>query len=112
LSTEGARWNGGWNFGPFDQDAKPVEWICDQMVELWRGSASWSVDGEVHPHEAHYLKLDCSKANSELEWLPQWDLRQALQLIVEWHQKQVQGEPGKRLCQQQIEAYMEKMAST
>ena len=112
LSTEGIRWNGGWNFGPFDQDAKPVEWICDQMVDLWGGSASWSIDGEVHPHEAHYLKLDCSKANSKLEWLPQWDLRQVLQLIVEWHQKEAQGESGKRLCQQQIEAYMEKMAST
>ncbi|MEA7520308.1 hypothetical protein ONQ60_27465, partial [Salmonella enterica subsp. enterica serovar Virginia] len=42
------------------EDAKTVEFIVDKMVTLWGDDASWLLDGENHPHEAHYLKLDCS----------------------------------------------------
>ncbi|MCD3189218.1 CDP-glucose 4,6-dehydratase, partial [Salmonella enterica subsp. enterica serovar Enteritidis] len=62
LYTEGAKFSEGWNFGPRDEDAKTVEFIVDKMVTLWGDDASWLLDGENHPHEAHYLKLDCSKA--------------------------------------------------
>jgi len=111
LANEGVEWSGGWNFGPFDQDAQPVEWICEQMVQLWDGEVKWRIDGASHPHEAHYLKLDCSKANTILKWMPQWNLKQALQLIVEWHQEEMKGVSGKVLCLRQIESYMELMRS-
>lgn len=73
LYTEGAKFSEGWNFGPRDEDAKTVEFIVDKMVTLWGDDASWLLDGENHPHEAHYLKLDCSKANMQLGWHPRWD---------------------------------------
>jgi len=111
LSLQGTAWNGGWNFGPQDQDVQPVDWICDRMVALWGDGSSWQLDQEVHPHEAGYLKLDCSKANQILKWLPQWNLEQALRSIVEWHQLEGNGESAKQLCLQQIERYMEEMNS-
>jgi CDP-glucose 4,6-dehydratase len=76
---------GGWNFGPFDQDARPVSWIADKMVSLWGEGASWSKDKADHPHEATYLKLDCSKATTYLNWSPRWNLGEALHHIAHWY---------------------------
>ena len=82
---DGIRFAEGWNFGPRDTDAKPVEWIVRQMIERWGGNASWALDGAPQPHEAHYLKLDCSKAIGRLGWAPRWGLATTLSAIVDWH---------------------------
>jgi len=74
-----------WNFGPNDSDTRPVGWIADQLVKLWGKGASWTLDGQDHPHEANYLKLDISKAKAKLGWSPTWDLSIALDKIAEWH---------------------------
>ena len=60
----------GWNFGPGDDDARPVGWIADRMASLWGGGAAWTADGSVQPHEAHLLRLDCAKARQRLRWKP------------------------------------------
>jgi len=75
----------GWNFGPNDVDAKPVEWVVGRLASLWGEGASWSVIAGEHPHEANYLKLDISKARKHLGWLPKLDLGQALEFIVNWY---------------------------
>ncbi|MDB5819211.1 MAG: CDP-glucose 4,6-dehydratase [Rhizobacter sp.] len=75
----------GWNFGPRDEDAQPVQWIVENMVSRWGNRATWQLDGGEHPHEAHYLKLDISKARSRLDWQPRWSLDTALARIVDWH---------------------------
>ena len=75
----------GWNFGPNEEDAKPVSWILDRMVDAWPGS-SWQLDQATNnPHEANYLKLDISKAKTKLDWQPTWDLKHTLENIVKWH---------------------------
>lgn len=83
---KGESYTGGWNFGPRDVDVKPVAWIVESLVELWGGNASWVTDNSLQPHEATYLKLDCSKANSCLAWYPRIDLHTALKWVVEWYQ--------------------------
>ena len=85
LFERGAVFNGGWNFGPTDGDAHPVSWIADSVVEAWGAEASWKLDDGSHPHEAHYLKLDSSKARTQLGWKPFISLRTALAWIVDWH---------------------------
>ena len=75
----------GWNFGPHDDDARPVQWIVEKLVEM-RPGASWQCDQSLQPHEAHYLKLDSSKARSRLGWQPRWDLYTALRRTLEWHE--------------------------
>lgn len=94
-----------WNFGPTETDAKPVSWIADKLAHLWGNSASWSQDVGMHPHEAHYLKLDSSKARSYLDWQPVLPLNQALDWIVEWYRAFQAGDELQRLTQTQIERY-------
>jgi CDP-glucose 4,6-dehydratase len=85
LYTQGPAYAEGWNFGPADEDAKPVQWIVEQLTALWGDGARWQLDSNPQPHEAHYLKLDCSKAKAKLDWHPRWQLSVALGSIVEWH---------------------------
>lgn len=75
----------GWNFGPDDGDARPVQWIADRLAALWGDGAGWDTTGEPQPHEATYLKLDCSRAHALLGWRPVWSLDEATRRIVEWH---------------------------
>ena len=105
LYESGPEYGGGWNFGPSDDDAKPVEWIVNRMCELWGNGAHYEIDSGDHPHEAHYLKLDCSKTRMRLGWLPRWDLSKALTSILEW--VEVYSEQGdvRRCCFKQIEEY-------
>jgi len=105
LYTDGQAWAEGWNFGPRDDDAKPVQWIVERMVAQWGGEATWQLDGGAHPHEAHYLKLDISKARSRLAWQPRWNLEQALERIVAWHRAWLSAEDMQRLCLAQIEEF-------
>ena len=86
LYTQGQAYAEGWNFGPKDDDAQPVQWIVEHMVNSWGHHASWEQDGGVHPHEANYLKLDISKAKARLGWQPRWPLATALEKITDWHQ--------------------------
>jgi len=105
LATEGPRWAEAWNFGPHDNDARPVSWIADALAREWGGAAAWADDGGQHPHEAAWLKLDCSKARQQLGWLPRWRLSHALRAIVEWHQAHLRGEDMRQVSLRQIEAY-------
>ena len=105
LYEEGVVYAEGWNFGPNDEDAKPVQWIVESLTEIWGDGASWGLDKAEHPHEAHYLKLDCSKARARLKWAPRWRLGQALDKIAEWHKKYQHGDNMKAITLQQIELY-------
>ncbi|WP_150046761.1 MULTISPECIES: CDP-glucose 4,6-dehydratase [Methylomonas] len=107
LYCEGAPYAEAWNFGPYHQDTKPVEWIARRMSELWGSDTPWQIDNDSHPHEAHYLKLDCSKANSLLNWKPAWSLTTALQAIVDWHKAEITGNNMQEFCLAQIAAYQQ-----
>ena len=98
----------GWNFGPKDEDTKPVDWILNSMVSKWSGS-SWQLDSDVHPHEAGYLKLDISKANARLGWKPVWSLEQSLAKIIDWHQSWRSGQNIQVNCLTEINEYMRDM---
>jgi CDP-glucose 4,6-dehydratase len=91
LYQQGPEYAEAWNFGPNDEDAKPVAWIAETMAELWGKGATWQVDADEHPHEATYLKLDISKARSRLGWHPRLDLHRALELVVDWSRARIAG---------------------
>jgi CDP-glucose 4,6-dehydratase len=105
LYAEGVRYSDAWNFGPEDYDVKPVEWLVKRLCSKWGGSASYIIEKGRHPHEAHYLKLDCSKAKSELGWRPRWNLEKAIDSIEEWTRVYRQGLDVKNNCIKQIEEY-------
>jgi CDP-glucose 4,6-dehydratase len=105
LYEEGASYAEGWNFGPNDEDAKPVQWIVDNLTKTWGEGASWVLEEGDHPHEAHYLKLDCSKAKARLNWIPKWHLHEALGRIVDWQKKYQLGSNMKAVTLKQIADY-------
>jgi CDP-glucose 4,6-dehydratase len=106
LYEKGAEYAEGWNFGPDDSDAKPVEWIVEKMCRKWGDGASFSIDKNPQPHEASYLKLDCSKARMKLGWVPRWNLDTALDKIIEWTKAYNNRESLKEMCGKQIEEFM------
>jgi len=95
----------GWNFGPRDEDARPVQWIVEQLCNQWGSGASWTLQPGDHPHEASFLKLDISKARQRLQWTPRWSLAVALNRIVEWHQAWLSGADMRDACLAQIREY-------
>ncbi len=105
LATDPRRYAAGWNFGPADADAKPVSWIADELVRSWGGDAAWRRDGAAHPPEAHYLKLDVSKAASDLDWRAKVPLALALEWIVEWYRVYRDGGDLRGVTQEQIARY-------
>jgi CDP-glucose 4,6-dehydratase len=98
-----------WNFGPAEGDAKPVSWIANRLVTLWGPGASWCTDAANHPHEAHYLKLDVSRARSGLGWEPLVPLANALDWTLEWYRGFQSGADLESVTRSQIEQY-EKLA--
>ena len=106
LCAEPASFSQAWNFGPKDDDAKPVGWIVESMAKKWGNEANWSFDEGNHPHEAHHLKLDISRARQILGWSPRWSLDQALDHTVEWHMAWLQGKDVRSQCIKQIEDYL------
>jgi CDP-glucose 4,6-dehydratase len=109
LYDEGPNYAEGWNFGPKNDDAKPVDWILDQMVSKWNTKASWQLDVNTHPHEAGFLKVDISKAKSRLNWQPTWPLECALTQITQWHQAWLNKEDMQQICLREINEYSRDM---
>lgn len=105
LCENGAGYAEGWNFGPNDEDARPVEWIVKKMCQLHGNGAGYEIDAGDHPHEAHYLKLDCSKALMRLGWQPRWGLERALTSIMKWVEVYSAGGDVRECCLEQIEEY-------
>ena len=105
LFLNGDNFAEGWNFGPKDEDCKPVNWILDNMVTFWGNNASWNLDKNNNPHEAGFLKLDCSKASNRLKWNPKWNLQLTLKSIVDWHQLYTNGGDIKKQCLKEINTY-------
>jgi CDP-glucose 4,6-dehydratase len=107
LHEQGQTFAEGWNFGPRDDDARPVKWIVERLCQSWGKGASWQLQPGDHPHEANYLKLDISKAKQRLHWMPRWSLEQALEHITHWHQAWLDGQDMHALCLQQIHQYQD-----
>ena len=95
----------GWNFGPRDEDARTVQWIVENLCEVWGDGASWALQPGDHPHEASSLKLDISKARQRLQWAPHWPLEIALKRITEWHQAWLGCHDMRSVCLNQISKY-------
>ena len=105
LFNNGDHFAGGWNFGPKDEDCQSVEKILNTMIKTWGDGASWELDANNNPHEAGFLKLDCSKAAQQLKWVPKWTLEITLSSIVDWHKGWMNNADMKKQCLKEIELY-------
>lgn len=105
LIEEGPGYAESWNFGPSDEDARPVQWIVEQLTKEWGEGVSWMLSAEPQLHEANYLKLDCSKAAARLNWKPRWELERALDAILEWYRAYLKQADMRSVTLRQIEMY-------
>ena len=106
LYENGPMYSCAWNFGPNQEDAKTVEWIVSRISSKWDTEVSYEIDTREHPHEANFLKLDCSKARMELGYSPRWNIEQAIDRVVEWTIAYKNNSDMKQICMNQIAEYM------
>lgn len=94
----------GWNFGPADEEAQPVGALVERLADLWPERVRWTVDDGPHPHEAHYLKLDSSKARGRLGWRPLAPLDAALTATADWYREYESGADMRQVTLAQLAA--------
>lgn len=105
-ANDGRDFTGAWNFGPREEDARPVHWIVEHLADRWGDGACSVLDVQPRQHEAHHLRLDITKAKSLLGWRPAWDLCQALDATVRWHRHWLNGGDVAAFCRRQIREYL------
>jgi CDP-glucose 4,6-dehydratase len=106
LYQDGPHFAESWNFGPAAVSEVPVSVIVSRLARLWGKSDSWEVEGGTHPHEAAYLKLDCSKAASRLNWTPAVGFEQSLELTANWYRAFFNKEDLRAVTEAQIEDFL------
>jgi CDP-glucose 4,6-dehydratase len=111
-SSNGQQYAEGWNFGPYDHDAMPVIKIAERLCSRWGNGAKVILDKDNvnFKHEATYLKLDCSKAHTELGWRPVLGIETALDWIIEWYRRYNSKGDIKTLTLDQIKRYQSKLS--
>lgn len=101
---------GNYNVGPNDTDCYTTGELVDLFCRKWNqqtgGNMTWENVSDGGPHEANFLKLDCSKIKSAFGWKPVWNVEQAMEKIVEWTQAYVTGQDVSAVTDRQIREYM------
>ena len=95
-----------YNVGPDDQDYFQTGALVDLFVKHWGGGQKWVNQYDDGPHEAHFLKLDCSKLKTTFDWHPHWNLETAIEKVVEWSKAWAAGENVRPIMDKQIEEFL------
>ena len=84
MQQEDVKYVGNYNVGPDETDCVTVGKIATMFCDSWQDGIKWTTKAIDGPHEANFLKLDCSKIKSELGWLPTWNIEKAIEKTVEF----------------------------
>lgn len=96
------RYVGYYNVGPDESDCYSTGKLVDLFVRKWGEGLKWKNIHDGGPHEANYLKLECSKLKSTFGWQPRWSVEQAMDKIVEWNKAWIKGENLNECTERQI----------
>ena len=97
---------GAWNVGPDDADCVTTGELANIFCRTWGEGAHWQTHADNGPHEAHFLKLDCSKIKSELGWKPRWHIADAVEKTVEWAKAWENGADMRMVTEEQIGSFL------
>ena len=98
---------GSYNVGPDDCDCFQTGALVDLFVKHWQEGLNWEDKSEKNaPHEANFLKLDCSKLKSTFGWKPRWNLDKAVEKVVEWTKCYFSGGDVRACMDKQIEEFL------
>jgi len=100
------KYAGYYNVGPDDKDCFQTGALVDTFVKYWGDGLKWINKSDDGPHEANFLKLDCSKIKSTFDWSPHWDLDTAIQKVVQWTKNWEAGGDVRKCMDKQIDEYL------
>ena len=78
-------------FGPEDYDCIPTGQLASIFCDVWGENSSWMTKTIDGPHEANFLKLDCSKIKNILNWKTTWNVNKAIEKTVEFAKEYAAG---------------------
>ncbi len=101
------KYQGSYNIGPNDCDCVTTGRLADIFCEAWGEGARWINQAEDNaPHEANFLKLDCSKIKRTLGWQARWHIKEAVEKTVEWSKAWLDGENMNDITEYQIKSFL------
>ncbi len=103
---EDNKFSGWYNVGPDDCDCFETGSLVDLFVKHWDNGLKWVNQYDGGPHEANFLKLDCSKIKSVFGWAPKWNLDTAVEKTVEWTKCWLNGDDIRQCMDKQIEEFL------
>lgn len=108
------QWNdsdiqGSYNVGPDEANCVTTGELANIFCECWGNGMKWVSCTEAGPHEANFLKLDCSKIKKAIGWKPVWDIWEAIERTVEWEKEYQKGSCMNEIMTQSIEAYLRRI---
>lgn len=109
LQYEDQKYEGYYNVGPGDEDCVTTGELVELFCEAWGEGQTWENHFAGGPHEANFLKLDCSRLRSVFEWKPAWGVRQAVEKTVEWTKAWQSGEDINLIMKKQIQGFLDQM---
>ncbi|MGD0817818.1 MAG: CDP-glucose 4,6-dehydratase [Methanomassiliicoccales archaeon] len=105
LAQEPEKFSSGWNFGPLRSDIN-VSRLVQMIVDGW-GTGKWVQDEVKGPHEAHFLRLDSTKAQNNLGWYPHLDIDLAVKMTVDWYKAYLDKRDMRQMTEDQIHQFMD-----
>lgn len=103
---EDGKYAGYYNVGPDDVDCFTTGNLVDLFISKWGEGMKWIDKFDGGPHEANFLKLDCSKLKSTFGWKPHWNLDTAIEMTVEWTKCWLSGGNIRECMDKEIEKFL------
>ncbi len=106
MQFEDEKYAGYYNVGPDEEDCLQTGALVDLFVKHWGGGVKWVSHYDGGPHEANFLKLDCSKLKATFGWKPHWTLDKAIEMVVEWNKCWLEGGDVRACMDNEIEDFL------
>lgn len=107
MQYEDSKYSGWYNVGPDDRDCFQTGALVNLFVKHWGGGLTWMDRYDGGPHEANFLKLDCSKLKNTFGWKPHWNLDIAVEKVVEWSKCWISGGDVRGCMDRQIQEFLQ-----
>lgn len=99
---------GNYNVGPDECDCVTTGYLTDLFCRKWGEGLTWINQYDGGPHEANFLKLDCSKIKKTFDWKPRWYIEEAIQKTVDWAKLYFSGGNISDIMDKQIDEFLNK----
>ena len=106
MQYQDVKYSGYYNVGPDDVDCFQTGALVDLFVSKWGDGMKWVNCYDGGPHEAKFLKLDCSKLKTTFAWKPRWNLDMAIEMVVDWSKCWIAGGDIRNCMDKELDAFL------